>query len=342
MLRTEAAQGRLLFPAIVPPALVVGYGLSSWGRAAVAAPILALITTLFALFGVIRPTYALPPVVSALPETAVSLNADMGKGLTLVGAESHVETAVPGDRLSFTLYWRAEQPPDDAPEFKLELLGRDVEDPVGQLHSYHGRGLYPANLWPAGALIADSFTIRLEDEIDAPVLARTFVRLVAEDEADRPKSVSIGDVKIVPQTWPEPAETVLAEVGDGVQLTAVSLSQTTAKPGDTVTVHATWQVISPPGKHLTTLIHLAEAGQPPLAVGDSPPRQGSYPTTVWAAGEVIEDEYALTIPTGLGNGRYPIWIGMYDSETVVPLPVMVNGVGQPDGRYLVGWIDVRN
>ena len=343
MLRTEAAQGRLLFPAIVPLALGLSYGLSRWGRLSWAAPLLALITTLYALFFVIRPTYALPQVVDALPQTAVSLNADMGQGLTLVGAETHQDAAVPGDTLQFTLYWRAEQVPAAAPEFKLELLGRDLKNPIGALHSYHGRGLYPANLWPAGKLIADTFTIRLTNEMDTPVLARTFVRLVEDDELDAPQeAVHIGNVKISPQRWPELSETVLASVGNDVQITAVSLTPTTAKPGDLLTIDVTWQVVNPPGIHLTTLVHLAEAGQPPLAVGDNPPRQGSYPTTVWAAGEVIADQYTLLVPPGLENGRYPLWIGLYDSETIVPLPMTVDGVMQQDGRFLVGWVNVSD
>lgn len=340
MMRTEAAQGRLLLPGVAPLALAVGYGLHRWGRAAWLAPALALATTLFSLLFVIRPAYALPPVVDALPPTAVSLQANLGDGLTLVGAEMETETAVPGDLVWLTLYWQASQPPTDAPEFKLELLGRDLENPVAALHSYHGRGLYPANLWSPDEIVADRFAVRLAQEVDAPVLARAFVRLV--DAVDAQQGVAAGTVKIAPAAWPPMAEAMLAQIGEGIAITAVSAAPTQAQPGETITVNVTWQVNAPPERPLTTLIHLAQPGQPPLATGDSPPRQGSYPTQAWAQNEVISDPYTLTLPPDLPPGRYPLWIGMYDPETVQPLPVTVAGAVQADGRFLITTIEVAS
>jgi hypothetical protein len=341
MLRTEAAQGRLLFPAIVPIALGLAYGLTRWHWAAITAPVFALITTLACLFFIIRPAYGQPSTATMLSETAVSLNADMGQGLTLVGAEVVTVTAVPADMLTFTLYWRADKRPANPPEFKLELLGGDLETPLAEIHSYHGRGLYPATLWPLGEIVVDTFTIRLTDEVDAPVLTQAFVRLVEENGARR-EGVRVGQVKIIPTQWPPLTERVLAQIGDRVQVTAVSLNNTIFTPGEEITIDMTWQVIAPLDRELTTLVHLAHPGQPPLATGDNPPRAGSYPTQVWSSNEVIQDRYTITIPDGLANGRYPLWIGLYDSETVVPLPVWVDGEMQADGRLLVGWIEVKS
>ncbi|MDV7390946.1 hypothetical protein RZS08_06325, partial [Arthrospira platensis SPKY1] len=76
-----------------------------------------------------------------------------------------------------------------------------------------------------------------------------------------------------------------------------------------------WEARAVPAGDYTTLFHLGAATQPPLATGDNQPLDGQYPTRVWAAGEVIDDRYTLVIPADLGNGRYPVWLGMYDPAT---------------------------
>ncbi|MCA9876032.1 MAG: glycosyltransferase family 39 protein, partial [Anaerolineales bacterium] len=155
MLQTEAAQGRLLFPALLPIALGMAYGLSRWRWPGVGllALLLALITTLYSLFFVIRPAYALPPAVPALPSAATRIGAEVGQGLWLEGVQVETAVAHPGDNIWLTLYWQASEPLQEPVEFVLEILGSDLV-PVGRLQSFHGRGLYPANLWPPGQIIA--------------------------------------------------------------------------------------------------------------------------------------------------------------------------------------------
>ncbi len=252
----------------------------------------------------------------------------------LLGAAVETETAVPGDPIWLTLYWQAEQIPDTAPAFKLEVFGRDMAL-IANLHSYHGRGLYPASLWSPGDIIADRFGLYLDDELTAPVLGRLFVRLVTPDAP----GVEVGQVKVTPQVWPQ-SKPALAQIGEGVELTAVSLSTTAIQPGDSVTVDVTWQVLAPPGGDFTTLLHLAEAGQPPLAQGDRPPLAGQYPTRVWAAGEVVVDQYEVTVPVGVENGRFPLWIGMYDPNSLIRLPLTVNGQRQPNDVYKIGEVHI--
>ncbi|MCZ7670736.1 MAG: hypothetical protein M5U34_28095 [Chloroflexi bacterium] len=52
-------------------------------------------------------------------------------------------------------------------------MGRDLTG-IGQAQGYHGRGLYPANLWSPNQIIADRFALRLADEIEAPVWAEAY------------------------------------------------------------------------------------------------------------------------------------------------------------------------
>ena len=338
MMKTEAAQGRLLFPALLPLILGLVYGLSRFRGwiIYVCAPLLALLTTLYSLLFVVIPAYARPPIVDALPATAIPLHMPVGRDVALVGAQMETETAAPGDIVWATLYWRANSIPTAEVRFVFELLGRDLE-PIARLDSYHGRGVYPVNLWPPGAIVADRFPVRIAETAAAPIVATGYAGLAGGE-----KRVLVGNVTLKPTVWPEANDPPLAQIGDVIELTAVTLDAANTQPGETIQLGVQWQVLAAPGQDFTTLVHLAETGQPPLAVGDSQPLAGQYPTRLWLADEVIDDHYSLTIPTDLVNGRYPLWIGIYDSENMTRLPVTAGGTRLPNDIYQAGWVTVQN
>jgi hypothetical protein len=340
MLKTEAAQGRLLFPAILPLSLALAYGWSRfhWNGVYVLPPLLALFTTLYSLFFVIQPAYAPPPALANLPPQVEPLTIDLGHGLQLLGADIETKTAVPGDTIWLTLYWQAATPLEESPEFTLEILGHELER-VAQVQGYHGRGLYPASLWPTEQIIADRFAIRLEEPINTPVLAALFTGLVGEESR-----ATVGELEIEPMQWPVSDDDALARLGDGIELTAVSLEPAEAQPGDSVTVSVQWRITAPQAQTFTTLVHLLPpegVGQPPLATGDNQPLAGKYPTHLWEAGELIDDSYTLVVPEDIENGRYPIVIGLYDANTFARLPVTVNNETVENGTFPAGWLTIH-
>lgn len=350
MLRTEAAQGRLLLPAVLPLALGVAWGLSGWGRCAPGAlgkfnrrlaplvALAALAATVYCLLFVIRPAYQRPPAIAVIPPTARLVLPELierGRGVSLLAAEVETEQAAPGDVVWLTLYWTAATPPAAPPEFVLELFGRDMQR-IANLHSYHGRGLYPADLWEPGAIIADRFAVRIDPDAEAPVLGRVFVRI-----NDGAPGIEVATVKIVPRE-PLPApDGWAAELGDRIALVGAAIRPEQALPGQTIEVLVRWYVpVGVPDRDYTALIHLGQPDAEPLATGDSPPLGGAYPTSAWGNGETIDDRYFLTLPADLLPGRYPVWIGLYDPATGERLPVKVEGELQPNGVYLAGWVEV--
>jgi hypothetical protein len=300
--------------------------------------LLALATTVYCLLFVIQPAYRPPGVVDALPDDVRRVLpelTDRGGGLELLAARVETEMAQPGDIVWLTLYWRAEDGVTTAPEFIVELFGWDAER-IANLHSYHGRGLYPATLWPPGAIIADRFAVRVEPDAAAPVLSRVFARV-----SGGAPGIEVATIKIAPHASLPAPDTWLAEIGDHIALVETSITPTQARPGQIVHVEMRWYVPrGTPQRDYTTLIHLGQPDRPPFSTGDSPPLGGDYPTRAWGNGETIEDRYDLLIPADLAPGRYPIWIGMYDPASGSRLPVTVEGELQPNGVYLAGWLDV--
>jgi hypothetical protein len=232
-----------------------------------------------------------------------------------------------------TLYWRAETPPAEPPQYVLELFGRERQL-IAKVQSYHGGGRFPANLWPADQIVADRVGVRLNEDAVAPVQALITVRLVEGETA-----VEVGAVKVVPGRWPAPAGAPLAEL-EGIELTEAMPLATEVQAGASLTVTVQWRVLAAPGRDLTTFIHLGDPTQAPLAQGDSPPLDGEYPTGLWAADEVINDAYFLLLPPELPAGRYPLHLGMYDSASGGRVPLLLDGQRQPNDAYPVGWINV--
>lgn len=334
MLRTPAGQGRLLFPAIAPIALGLAYGLSHWRWAMRLAPWLALFSSCYCLLVVIRPTYAPPPTVRNVPAGANPVIFD--QGLTLLAATLEQEVVRPGQTLWLTLYWQATTPLPlrPAPELVVELFGRQLAL-VGKWQGYHGGGLYPAGLWPAGAIIADRVGIELQPEIESPTQLQIQVRL-----AEGQQVTTVGFVKVAPPVT-RPSQPPIAQFGDGLTLTDLDLSHEMARPGQTITLTLQWHVLAAPGRDYTTFIHLGDPTQLPLATGDSPPLHGDYPTHWWAASETIRaDSYSLHLPPELSPGRYPLWLGLYDPLSGQRLPLTIAGQRQADDAFPAGTIEI--
>jgi len=337
MLRTSADQGRLFFPALLPLALGAAYGLSRWPRpwTQLAAVALGLVTSVYGLVAVIPPAYARPPVVAALPDDLMPQMLAFPGTMQLLATRVDTPVARPGEWVWLTLYWQTQQPLQDAPFVHLELFDPDFTR-IGELVAYHGRGNYPASLWPAWDIVADRIAVRPNGDIDAPMEALLKVKLDPQSDG-----VDIATVKIVPDVWPARLAP-LAQLGEGIELAAADLSTTTAAPGDAINLRLHWQTIAPPGPaNLHLFVHLGDPGAPPLAQTDGPVMGGRYPARLWVAGEAFDETVTLTLPAGLPPGNYPIQIGLYDTYTSLRLPATIAGLREPTDTVWVGVVSVQ-
>ncbi|MEW5985935.1 MAG: hypothetical protein AB1791_04820, partial [Chloroflexota bacterium] len=127
----------------------------------------------------------------------------------------------------------------------------------------------------------------------------------------------------------------------GIHRAAAQIPPRGARPGHLVTVHLTWQVTAAVGRDLTTFVHLLGTDANLITQGDRPPLNGYYPSHWWAAGEQFPDSYELDIPAGTPDGRYSIWLGLYDPLTLVRQPLYLDGRRQPNDAYRAGELVVK-
>ncbi|MBI1876693.1 MAG: hypothetical protein HYR94_00355 [Chloroflexi bacterium] len=68
-----------------------------------------------------------------------------------------------------------------------------------------------------------------------------------------------------------------------------------------------------------------------LSQFDGQPLRGTYPTTHWIPGELIEDSYPLLVPSDTPPGPYRVFLGLYNETTGTRLPVP----GDTEGRVIL-------
>jgi hypothetical protein len=330
---TPGTQGRLLFPAIGPVAILLVRGLASLHRRRVTvavwcAALLAL--AVWCPLGIIRPAYARPAVIAEtdVPAHLPRLDRDYWNGkIRLLAAEFDRQIVHPGETVNITLYWQALKPINDDALVYIHLLGREWEL-VGNLDSYPGWGTYPTSLWRPGKILRDRYQVTINPDARTPTLCRMDVGLTTLERATGKSAgdggspvVFEGQFKLVPRRWPEVGgQQTDFRLGDRISLIGYVVSEEAATPGDELHVTLYWRAESASETDYTVFVHLLDAGGQRVSGQDNPPLNGDYPTSAWSAGDVIADEYIIPIPADAPPGEYIIAVGMYRADTEQRLP----------------------
>jgi hypothetical protein len=149
------------------------------------------------------------------------------------------------------------------------------------------------------------------------------------------------DVEASERLWEPPAIAypVEAKLGDKVELLGYDLDRQQAKPGETLHLTLIWHCLQEMDVTYTVFTHLLDANEQMRGQKDNPPVQGRYPTTLWVEGEIVIDEYDITIQLDGPPGTHVIEVGMYDPSNLQRLSVL-DPAGAVGDRVLLGEIQV--
>jgi hypothetical protein len=354
---TPGSQGRLLFPAISAISILLMLGLSQLvpGRyVKILVSVIGLAMFVFAAlcpFLYIAPAYARPPVLSP-DEVPPVVAHDFGEKIRLLGYQLDREEVTPGETLGITLYWQGLVEMEEDYYLFVHLLGRRGEL-VGNEDTYHGWGTYPTSLWRSGEIIADAYRLSISQDALAPSLIRVDVGLYDPDTGSqlKPQSVVIGQLKMAPQK--RQTSNVKRQdfnLANKVALIGYKVDKTELGPGEEIRLTLYWRAEVEMGTDYTVFTHLigeaasshdvAAASSHDVAAHiwgqmDSQPVEGDYPTSFWDIGEIIEDEYTLTINEDAPAGLYRLEVGMYELATRQRLPVLSDDGEVKDNRILL-------
>ncbi len=145
--------------------------------------------------------------------------------------------------------------------------------------------------------------------------------------------VDLTTLKIAPAELvvAQPQQEIRAEFGEQLTLLGYDL----AENGAEVTLTLYWRAAATLPTDYTFFVHLLDEAGQLITQHDGQPQGGWYPTSIWAEGEVVADQLVLTLPAGSPSAPYQLAIGVYQLETLARLPVVWNGVVQPDGQVIL-------
>jgi hypothetical protein len=270
------------------------------------------------------------PLATLRPEARIV--AHLGDELALSRLKAP-ECVQQGETLNLTAYWLAvEQPSADyVAEWRLEAAKQNIS---ATLPLASGS---PPTTWPAGAWVAGRAALPIPPTVPPGdyILSLTL--------RDSTSGVSLGDythpkpvhVRERERVWelPPMQRDVGACFGGVIELVGYDLK----REGDTLHLTFHWRALAVPDEHYMLFVHLADpaTGQP-VAQVDTMPREFTYPTGLWAPGEVVSDEVVLLLE-GAPAGRYDLAIGWYDPDEVSLRLAATDRAGHPlpDDRLIL-------
>lgn len=350
---SKAFQGRLIFPALGALNVLWAVGLLVWTgdgkRPALALVLLGwmLGAAILLPWAAIRPAYAYPEPLTAVPEAAqfgpISFSGTEGGEIQLVGVEINSGQSVTpaGEPVEVVLYWQAIQPAERDYVSTVHLLGREYAS-VGQVNRYPAWGMIPTSQWQAKQIWRDVYHIFVNEDAAAPTRLRVSVGMY-DTEAGHPlpargpegtqlEIVLVGEARLTTDQPPplEPSVTLEMHWADGIVLAGYSLHP------QTLTLTLYWRATDTSSQDYTVFVHLLDESGAPRGQGDGPPVGGDYPTSFWEPGEVITDKHRVDVDADAPPGSYRLAVGLYRLADGTRLAVWdAAGTPQPDNRVIL-------
>jgi hypothetical protein len=167
----------------------------------------------------------------------------------------------------------------------------------------------------AGSVVRDEEPLTITSAAPAEDVA---LELVSEDAASTYPAVRLGSIRLTGRAhvFDSSDAAPQAVFGGAIQLMTAQLEPTAVHGGDKLTVKLRWRAGAPLAQAYKVFVHVLDpSGQRVVAQRDAEPQDGKAPTTSWVIGEVIDDEYAITPPSDIAAGEYPVEIGIYDPRS---------------------------
>ncbi len=275
------------------------------------------------------------------------LHLDFNDEVRLLGYGVATRDLRTGDVLPLLLQWQARRTVTQDYVVIIQLqddAGRAREEWRGQ----PAFGNYPTSVWGKGEVVRDWHDLLIPARLSTGEYTLN-ISLETVDTGVCTEPASLGSLTITGRervfTAPQVARPLDINLGDKARLVGYDLRDAvgeslSVKPGDTLHLTLYWQSLAQFDKSYTAFVHLLDAEGNIWGQRDSIPGGGELPTTSWAPGEFLTDEYAIPVMPDAPAGKYTLALGLYDAETWQRLPVR-GAVGDVVGDYVVLPIRVR-
>ncbi len=338
-----ADQGRYLFPAIPVLGLILGVGMSTLAIARLPARVTtaAIVVGFFSLAVWVPAAYTLPaygrPALlapDAMPTMQHRVNVAFGDQLVLLGYDLDGRTVKAGDVLHVTLYWRALTAMPESYRVFVHLIGQN-DASAGGADVVPGRGAFPTLYWRPGDTLRDTVEIPIASdaqpgryvlEVGLYSVSNPSARVNISGSHDDRAVIDALKVAAPATVAYAPRSQVNAVFGERAKLVGYD-----AEIGsNSLRLVLYWEDIAPFERDYTVFVHALSADGTRVAQIDQEPQGGNNPTSLWAVGEQVRDEYILQIDAASVD---QIALGMYRLDTGERLAVR-SSAGEADHLVL--------
>jgi hypothetical protein len=126
----------------------------------------------------------------------------------------------------------------------------------------------------------------------------------------------------------------LADLDGKIRLLSYHLDNTQVKAGREIHLALYWQALQKMDRSYTVFTHVLGEDNRTWGQKDNPPVSGTFLTSEWQEGEVVEDSYIIPIRADIPQGTYRIEVGLYDPQTMQRLQVL-DKQGSPQGNRII-------
>jgi len=262
-------------------------------------------------------------LAGATPPPTHPVTASFGHAATLLGYDLP-GTGRSGGKLDAVVYWRAETQPQPGDLLPLARLTDPWGNVWGETHPFH----YPAEQWTPGEVILDRLSVPVAAGAPPGEYLLEFGFYAASTGTSLPVldpwGAYAGTGVELPLTLeraatpPDPSSLSIQRRLDitadvALTLLGVNLDTTTLQPGGPVRLTLFWQAGRAPEADLTVRLSLGK-----VTLYEGPPVHGTYPTGLWAAGEVVADRYDPRLTREAEPGAYHLLLTLLD-QTAQPV-----------------------
>jgi len=343
----HAAKGRLLYPAMVSVAGLLGRGLATWHArrrwpaVGLLVP-LALIATVIP-FAVMAPPFFFPLVYDHVSDVHPQhpFTGRFGSDIDFLGYDLDGTSFEAGDQFDLTLYWHALARPQEHYTLAIQLVSAvpGETDLLVNLNTWPGGGYYPTWNWHPGDVIVDRYRLQLPDTVVRTQAWYLQVLFFDADDGTR-LPVTVGDQPVgefavltslrVGATnpgdlSPPGVDRLAAPIRFGEALALDGVGTTLGDEALGLTLW--WRSIAPVDEDYIVFVHLYDAEGQLVVTADAPPLAGGFPTSMWQPGDRVLDERIVPRPTE-DEDPFQLGIGWYDPDTGVRLEAVTADGGR--------------
>ncbi|MBC7811739.1 MAG: hypothetical protein H7175_11360, partial [Burkholderiales bacterium] len=235
---------------------------------------------------------------------------DVAAGVRLLGWNPASTRVRPGEALLLTLFWQGVLTDDE--RATVDYQARLGDSPLWG--GAPGYGENPSGGWIDGQLMTDHVRWPIPREMDAGPYSLTL------EVGDSIINLGTVEVEGLPRLFEQPPieQTLDVRFGDVLQLTGYNLQN----EGDALTLDLVWRADGTVAQDYKVFVHVVDENGEIIAQQDTMPQHDTYPTSLWAEGEYVPDQYTFT---NLPLGRYRVRVGLYLPADGSRLPMSENG-----------------